>query len=69
MIPGNMVKVHTLTNKARTAAKAFGHTECIEPKIGLITKGDGSPKYGDYRQVLLSSGDKVMVSVHRLELI
>jgi hypothetical protein len=38
-------------------------------RVGLIIKGDGSPKYGDYRQVLLSNGDKVMVSVHRLELI
>jgi hypothetical protein len=69
MIVGDMVKVHTLTHKAREAAKAFGHTECDEPQIGLITKGDGSPKYGDYRQVLLSSGEKVMKSVHRLELI
>jgi hypothetical protein len=69
MIPGNMVKVYSLTHKAREAAKAFGHTECVEPQIGLITKGDGSPEYGDYRQVLLSSGEKVMKSVHRLELI
>jgi hypothetical protein len=63
MIPGNMVKVHSLTHKARAAAKAFGDTDCIEPK------GDGGPTYGDYRQVLLSNGTKVMVSVHRLELI
>ena len=69
MIPGNMVKVYSLTHKARAAAKAFGHTDCIEPYVGLITKGNGGPMYGDYRQVLLSNGTKVMVSVHRLELI
>jgi hypothetical protein len=68
MIPGNMVKVHSLTHKAREAAEAYGH-RLVEPQIGLITKGDGSPEYGDYRQVLLSSGEKVMKSVHRLELI
>ena len=69
MIPGNMVKVYSLTHKARAAAKAFGRTDCLEPQIGLITKGDGSPEYGDYRQVLLSSGEKVMKSVHRMELL
>ena len=69
MIVGDMVKVHTLTNKARATIKAYGHTECDEPQIGLITKGNGGPMYGDYRQVLLSSGEKVMKSVHRLELI
>ena len=70
MIPGNMVKVHSLTKKARAAAIAFGGADSIEkPYIGLITKGNGGPMYGDYRQVLLSNGTKVMVSVHRLELI
>ena len=69
MTVGNMVKVYSLTHKARAAAKAIGTPDCIEPYIGLITKGNGGPTYGDYRQVLLSNGTKVMVSVHRLELI
>ena len=69
MIVGDMVKVHTLTNKARATIKAYGGDEGVEPKIGLITKGNGGPMYGDYRQVLLSSGEKVMKSVHRLELL
>jgi hypothetical protein len=64
MIPGNMVKVHSLTNKLRQG----GSTPNLFT-YGLIIKGDGSPEYGHYRQVLLSSGEKVMVSAHRLELI
>jgi len=69
MVPGDIVKVYSLTHKAREAAKAYADFPIPEPKIGLITKGDGSPEYGDYRQVLLSSGEKVTKSVHRLELI
>ena len=69
MIVGDMVKVYSLTHKARAAAKAFGRTDCLEPQIGLITKGNGGPMYGDYRQVLLSNGEKVMKSVHRMELL
>ena len=69
MIPGDMVKVYSLTHKAREAAKAFSDFPIPEPQIGLITKGDGSPEYVDYRQVLLSNGEKVTKSVHRLELI
>ena len=68
MVPGDMVKVYSLTHKAREQAKAYADF-FLEPQIGLITAGDGSPEYGDYRQVLLSNGKKVTKSVHRLELI
>ena len=47
MIVGDMVKVYSLTHKARAAAEAFGRTDCLEPQIGLITKGNGGPMYGD----------------------
>ena len=69
MIPGDMVKVYSLTHKAREAAKAYADFPIPEPQIGLITRGDGSPEYGDYRQVLMPSGKKVIKSVYRLELI
>ena len=69
MVPGNMVKVYSLTHKARKQAEAYADFPIPEPQIGLITAGDGSPEYGDYRQVLLTSGKKVFKSVHRLELI
>ena len=69
MVPGDIVKVYSLTHKARKQAEAYADFPIPEPQIGLITAGDGSPEYGDYRQVLLTSGKKVFKSVHRLELI
>ena len=69
MVPGDIVKVYSLTHKAREAAKAYADFPIPEPQIGLITAGDGSPEYGDYRQVLMPSGKKVIKSVYRLELI
>ena len=69
MVPGDIVKVYSLTHKARKQAEAWADFPIPEPQIGLITAGDGSPEYGDYRQVLLTSGKKVFKSVHRLELI
>jgi len=69
MVPGDIVKVYSLTHKARKQAEAYADFPIPEPQIGLITAGDGSPEYGDYRQVLLTSGKKVFKSVHRLEII
>ncbi len=70
MVPGDIVKVYSLTHKARKQAEAYADFPIPEPQIGLITRGnDGSPEYGDYRQVLMPSGKKVIKSVHRLELI
>jgi|TARA_R110000824_G_scaffold49608_2_gene139265 hypothetical protein len=70
MKPGDLVKIYNFTHKARKHFAPGGDDSVNDHYVGLITKGDGSPEYGDYRQVLRSvDGVLEFYSVHRLEVI
>ena len=65
---GDLVKVYNFTEKARKAL-----AKCSDANnhfIGLIVAGDGSPKYGHYREVLrCCDGEVEFYNVARLEVI
>jgi len=68
---GDLVRVYDFTHKARKKFRAQDNAaELAVDKhfIGLIVTGDGSPKYGHYREVLRScDGEKEFYNVARLE--
>jgi hypothetical protein len=75
---GDLVKIYNFTHKAR---KYFSNLRQIALTdsdvtnvdahiVGLIVKGDGSPKYGHYREVLrCCDGQTDFYNVARLEVI
>ena len=72
---GDLVKIYNYTHKARAEAREKNRSEAQLKDInahryGLIVKGDGSPKYGDYREVLRScDGETEFYNVVRLEVV
>lgn len=72
---GDLVRIYNYTHKAREKARKLGGSEVgLEDvnthRYGLIIKGDGSPKYGHYREVLRScDGGTAFYNVCRLEVI
>ena len=72
---GDLVKIYNYTAKARAEAREKNRSEAQLKDInaqryGLIVAGDGSPKYGHYREVLRScDGETEFYNVVRLEVV
>jgi len=72
---GDLVKIYNYTEQARTEARESNRSEAALKDInahryGLIVAGDGSPKYGHYREVLRScDGETMFYNVVRLEVV
>ena len=72
---GDLVRIYNYTQKARAQARKLGGSEVGPEDVnahrhGLIIKGDGSPKYGHYREVLRScDGGTAFYNVCRLEVV
>jgi hypothetical protein len=71
---GDLVKIYDYTEHARFQIKLGGGIDEItnsqRHRYGLIVAGDGSPKYGDYREVLRScDGETEFYNVVRLEVV
>jgi hypothetical protein len=72
---GDLVKIYNYTHGARASARKLGGSEVglkdvNAHRYGLIIKGDGSPKYGHYREVLRScDGGTAFYHVVRLEVV
>jgi hypothetical protein len=72
---GDLVKIYNYTEEARAQARQLGSSAATLKDVdahryGLIIKGDGSPKYGDYREVLRScDGETEFYNVVRLEVV
>ena len=65
---GDLVKVYNFTHKARR--KLVDDPSVDAHFVGLIVTGDGSPKYGHYREVLrCRDGQTGFYNVARLEVI
>jgi len=67
---GDLVKIYNFTRKARESGQLSEGTNVDAHIVGLIVKGDGSPKYGHYREVLrCCDGEVEFYNVARLEVI
>jgi len=72
---GDLVRIYNYTHNARAQARKLGGSEVgLEDvnthRYGLIINGDGSPKYGHYREVLRScDGEARFYNVCRLEVV
>ena len=67
---GDLVKVYNFTHKARETLRRKNRNGVDAHFVGLIVTGDGSPKYGHYREVLRScDGETEFYNVARLEII
>jgi hypothetical protein len=72
---GDLVKIYNYTHQARVQARELGGSEVglkdvNAHRYGIIIKGDGSPKYGHYREVLRSGdGGTAFYNVVRLEVV
>ena len=68
---GDLVKIYDYTENARKQSILSGGRDaidCLRHRYGLIVAGDGSPKYGHYREVLRScDGETEFYNVVRLE--
>ena len=70
---GDLVKIYDYTEKARAEMRrrdGIDEFDSQRHRYGLIVKGDGSPKYGHYREVLRScDGETEFYNVVRLEVV
>ena len=70
---GDLVMIYDYTEHARIQMRQRGGTDEFDAqrhRYGLIVAGDGSPKYGHYREVLRScDGETEFYNVVRLEVI
>jgi len=67
---GDLVKIYNFTRKARESGQLSEGTNVDAHIVGLIVKGDGSPTYGHYREVLrCCDGQTDFYNVARLEVI